>query len=120
MVQGENIPILDQKLTIKESILRISQFGLGVGIVVDSRMMPVGVFTDGDIRRVLDNEANLRETLVGEAMTKDFQKINQTKLAVEAVSLMEQNRIDSLPVIDANNSLVGVITLKDLLSSGII
>lgn len=120
MVQGENIPILDQKLTIKEAILKISQFGLGVGVVVDSRMIPVGVFTDGDIRRVLDNETNLRETVVSDAMTKNFQKINQTKLAVEAVSLMEQNRIDSLPVIGSDYSLVGVITLKDLLSYGII
>lgn len=120
MVKGENIPILKENETIKESILKISQFGLGVGIVVDSRMMPVGVFTDGDIRRVLDNETNLRETVVGEAMTKDFQNIDQTKLAVEAVSLMEQCRIDSLPVIGGDHSLVGVITLKDLLSSGII
>jgi len=120
MVKGENIPILKENETIKESILKISKYGLGIGVIIDKTFTPVGVFTDGDIRRALENEVDLKNTTINEVMSTQFHKIHNDKLALEVVSLMEHNEINSVPVVNCKGVLLGVVTLKDILKSGII
>ncbi len=120
MAKDENLPILKENETIKESILKISKYGLGIGVIIDENFTPVGVFTDGDIRRTLENEVDLANTIITEVMSTQFHKIFLDKLALEVVSLMEDKEIDSVPVIDGKGYLLGVVTLKDILKSGII
>ncbi|HEX22954.1 MAG TPA: CBS domain-containing protein, partial [Chromatiales bacterium] len=88
---------------------------------VDSEDHVAGIFTDGDLRRVLDHgEVNVREMSVAEAMTRDCQTVTSGRLAVEVLHLMEQHKINALLVVDGNGKLVGALNMHDLLRAGVV
>ena len=78
----------------------------------------LGVFTDGDLRRVLDRESNVHKTTMREVMTSPGKRVTATELAAEAAHLMEKHRITALPVVDAQGALVGALNVHDLLRAG--
>jgi arabinose-5-phosphate isomerase len=87
-------------------------------VVDDGRMQ--GVFTDGDLRRVLDREASVHKTSMREVMTSPGKSVKATELAAEAAHLMEKHRITALPVIDDQGVLVGALNVHDLLRAGVL
>jgi len=120
MVTGEAIPVTDERTSIREALVCMSRAGLGFVNVVDSSGALVGVFTDGDLRRAIDRDVDIRTHCVGTAIGSKFVTVNATQLAVEAVALMDSHKISALPVVDAECALVGAVNMRLLLHAGVV
>jgi arabinose-5-phosphate isomerase len=119
MRTGDELPVVSPAVSLAEGLVVMSKKGLGMCVVVeDGRML--GVFTDGDLRRVLDREANVHKTTMREIMTSPGKRVTATELAAEAAHLMEKYRITALPVVDAQGVLVGALNVHDLLRAGVL
>jgi arabinose-5-phosphate isomerase len=105
---------------IRSTIGEMSRGSLGFVIVVDDQKRIVGIFTDGDLRRTLDLDTDIKNTPIDEVMGRKFVVVHPDQLAVEAVELMDKNKISSLPVVDKNSQLVGAINMRILLQSGVV
>jgi arabinose-5-phosphate isomerase len=79
-----------------------------------------GIFTDGDLRRSLDKSLDIHNTLIRDVMTRNGKTIKANHLAAEALNIMEETKINALPVTDEQNRLVGAINMHDLLRAGVI
>lgn len=120
MTPFDSAPVISKDLSIKEALLIISSAGLGFVNIIDAENKPIGVFTDGDLRRCLDRNLDIKTVSIYEVMSKVFTIINDNQLAVEAVELMEQHEISTLPVIDGEGILVGAINMRQLLQAGVV
>jgi arabinose-5-phosphate isomerase len=120
MVTGTNIPICKDNVTIREALVDMSRAGLGFINVVDVSRTLVGVFTDGDLRRALDRDIDIRRATLSSVMPNKFVSVMASQLAVEAVDLMEQRKISALPVVDERQALVGAINMRLLLQAGVV
>ncbi len=119
MRTGEAIPRVHEAASISESLLEISSKGMGMTTVLNDAGVLVGVFTDGDLRRTLDERIDINDTLIGQLMTRDPKRAQTEMLAAEALRIMEEKEISSLVVFDENEQLAGIIHLVDLLHAGI-
>jgi arabinose-5-phosphate isomerase len=119
MRSGEDLPVIGPSASLAEGLLVMSKKGLGMCVVVDGGLM-LGVFTDGDLRRVLDREINVHKSTMREVMTSPGKSVKPTELAAEAAHLMEKHSITALPVIDAKGALVGALNVHDLLRAGVL
>jgi arabinose-5-phosphate isomerase len=119
MRKGEELPAVGPDTPLSAGLLEMSRKGLGMTAVVDERRRVLGVFTDGDLRRALDGQIDLRATRMGEVMTANCKAARPRMLAAEAVHLMETHRITALPVIDDDGVLVGALNVHDLLRAGV-
>jgi arabinose-5-phosphate isomerase len=116
---GEDLPMVSPDATLAEGLLVMSRKGLGMCVVVaDGRMQ--GVFTDGDLRRVLDRTSDVHGSLMREVMTSPGKRVKPSELAAEAAHLMEKHRITALPVVDDTGVLVGALNVHDLLRAGVL
>ncbi|HDP89402.1 MAG TPA: KpsF/GutQ family sugar-phosphate isomerase [Thioalkalivibrio sp.] len=120
MHKGGEIPTTRESVPLAEALLEITRKGLGMTTVIDDTSQLLGVFTDGDLRRVLDQGIDVHKTTVGELMTRDCQTARESMLAVEALHLMEETRINALPVVDDGGRLVGALNMHDLLRAGVV
>jgi arabinose-5-phosphate isomerase len=120
MRQGDELPRVAPSAILAEGLLEMSRKGMGFTAVVDAQQRAVGVFTDGDLRRVLDRELDLRTATIAEVMTRGPRSIAPTALAAEAALLMETHRITGLLVVDAEGKLVGALNIHDLLRAGVV
>ncbi len=111
-------PIVSLKTPIKKVIFEISEKRLGVTAVVENNKV-IGIITDGDIRRMLNENEIIQNIIAEDIMSKMPKTIEANKLAVEALNTMENNKITQLIVVD-NNVYVGVIHLHDILKEGIV
>ena len=98
----------------------MSRKGLGMTAVTDARNQILGIFTDGDLRRTLDKDADLRATRMADVMTPNPKSIKADLLAAEAVHLMETSRITQLLVVNDNNELIGALNVHDLFRAGVV
>ncbi|OWS71988.1 hypothetical protein CBI30_03910 [Polynucleobacter aenigmaticus] len=105
---------------IKAALIKMSRGEMGFIIVVDSDHRPIGVFTDGDLRRCLDRDIDIKTTQISDVMSCTFVSINHNQLAVAAVSLMELSKVSALPVLDQQGQLMGVISMRQLLQAGVV
>ena len=120
MHAGESIPIVSQSESLGDALVEMSQKGLGMTCVMDDKNNLVGVFTDGDLRRVLDHgEINVHKVAVMDVMTTKFKTTLDSSLAVESLHMMQQYKINALPVVDSQNKLVGAMNMHDLLRAGV-
>ncbi len=120
MHTGERIPQVGTDVTISAALLEMSRKGLGMTAVVDQAGRALGIFTDGDLRRVLDANFDVRSAKITEVMTKGGKNIAAEQLAAEAVHLMEKHRITALMVLDGERRLAGVLHMHDLLRAGVV
>lgn len=120
MTSLDDAPVISEELSIKDTLLIISSVGLGFVVIVDAENKPIGVFTDGDLRRCLDRDLDIKVVSIYEVMSKTFTMIKKSQLAVEAVELMEQHEISTLPVIGSEGELVGAINMRQLLQAGVV
>ena len=120
MHSGNSIPRVPQNANLNDALIEMSNKSLGMTAVVDGNNKLLGVFTDGDLRRVLDHgEVNIRETLIVDVMTKNCKTTRADALAAETLAMMQQYKISALPVVDDDNILVGAMNMHDLLRAGV-
>jgi arabinose-5-phosphate isomerase len=123
MHTGEQIPQVTSSAKMSEALVAMTEKALGMVVVVsdDNPQQMVGVFTDGDLRRMLDHgEVNVHRMCVADHMTSPCKSARPTMLAAEAVKMMEQYKISALPVVDEQHLLVGAFNMHDLLRAGVV
>ena len=120
MRQGEALPQIAESALVREAILEISRKGMGMTAVLNAQGQVTGVYTDGDLRRGLDQGLDIRATPVQQVMTHQPRHITANKLAVEAVKLMQDAKVYALLVLDDQQRLVGAISMHDLMRAGIV
>jgi arabinose-5-phosphate isomerase len=121
MRKGDDLPMVGPDTPLGAGLLEMSRKGLGMTTVVDAQQRVLGIFTDGDLRRTLDGDVNVRSTLMRDVMTTTCKVAEPRMLAAEAVHIMETFRITALPVIAAadDRRLVGALNVHDLLRAGV-
>ena len=120
---GEENPLVHGATSVQEALFIITDKGLGAVSVVDDAGRMQGILTDGDIRRGLSKGVDFLQRPVTELMTKNPKTITQDKLAAQALHLMESNLpkpITVLPVIDAENKVIGLLHMTDLVRQGVV
>ncbi|TAJ54931.1 MAG: KpsF/GutQ family sugar-phosphate isomerase [Nevskiaceae bacterium] len=120
MQKGERLPQVSRDVPLTAALLEMTRKGLGMTAVIDADGVVQGVFTDGDLRRVLDSGVDVRTVPIARVMTPGGKRIAAEALAAEAVQKMEAAKITSLMVTDAAGKLIGVIHLQDLLRAGVV
>jgi arabinose-5-phosphate isomerase len=121
MHTGEQIPSVGADASLSATLMEMTRKGLGMTAIVDADERLLGVFTDGDLRRALDNtKVDLRVTPVTMLMTAKPKTISQDKLAIEAARLMEAHKIHALLVVDGDNRVVGALNIHDLLRARVV
>jgi arabinose-5-phosphate isomerase len=120
MHSEERIPAVQADASLREALLEMTAKGLGMTAVLDARGDLLGVFTDGDLRRCFDREADLRGALVKDLMTSGGVRIHADKLAAEALAIMEERKISALLVTGDDGRLIGALNMHDLLRAGVV
>jgi len=122
MHRDGQIPSVGPDVTLTEALVEMTRKGLGMTAIVDpADQRLLGVFTDGDLRRAVDDDdIDLRTTPVMRLMTPQPKTITADKLAVEAAQLMEAHKIHALLVVDADNRVVGALNIHDLLRARVV
>ncbi len=121
MHTGAQIPCIGADTNLSEALMEMTRKGLGMTAIVDSAQRLLGVFTDGDLRRAVDNKnVDLRTTPVTALMTVQPKTITGDKLAIEAARLMEAHKIHALLVVDADQRVVGALNIHDLLRARVV
>ena len=119
MRKGKEIPIISTSQSIGDAIKEISNKLLGFTAVVNKNSQPIGIFTDGDLRRALLKNYSLTDC-IEDVMTKKPITLIDNQLAIDAINKMEDSKINSFLVLNIKGDLVGVINLQDLLKSKVI
>lgn len=120
MRAGDEVPRVSPQTGFTALMQEMSRKGLGASAVVDEAGRPVGIFTDGDLRRLIEQGLDLRALHAGQVMRAGPRTIAQDALAVEAAEMMEQHRITSILVVDAQGVLCGAINSNDLMRAKVI
>ena len=120
---GSENPVVRGTATVTEALFIITDKGLGAVSVVDDNNIMIGLLTDGDIRRGLSKGVDFLKRPVTELMTASPKTITKEKLAAQALHIMESNRpkpITVLPVVDAENHVIGLLHMTDLVRQGVV
>ena len=120
MRSGDAIPTTKADASFHDALLEMTKKGLGMTIIVDDSNKVVGLITDGDLRRLLDGEFDIRNTSVYEVMTPNCKTVGASILAAEALQIMEEYKVNSFPVVDDNNIVIGAFNMHDLLKAGVV
>ena len=119
MVSGTDIPSVIPETTLPDALMEISAKGLGMTTVIDNTGQLLGIFTDGDLRRALEEHGDISAVQVKDVMSQSAKTIDANALAVEAVTIMEREGISALVISGNDNQVDGVIQLLALLRAGV-
>lgn len=117
---GDEVPFVVDAATVSEALVQMTQKKLGMTAVVDERHQVVGIFTDGDLRRMLEKNLDVHKTKIAAVMTHPCSMIAAHILAAEAMQIMESKKINALLIVDNDNVLQGALNMHDLLRAGIV
>jgi arabinose-5-phosphate isomerase len=120
MHTGEDIPAVLSGSSLREALLEVTQKRLGMTAVTNNENQLLGIFTDGDLRRALDQDASPNEIKIDQVMTPDCTTVSREILAAECLQIMEDKKINALIVTDEKNQPVGALNMHDLLKAGVI
>ena len=121
MHAGEDVPHVRDDASLSEALVEMSRKRLGMTAVVDGEDRLLGLFTDGDLRRTLDNPAlDVRTAMIADLMTRNPRTIGADQLAAEAARLMETHKISGLIVVDREGRAVGALNIHDLLRARVV
>jgi arabinose-5-phosphate isomerase len=120
MRTGDAVPAVKRDTRLPDALLEITQKGMGMTAIVDDGGKPLGVFTDGDLRRMIDKVQDFSKVVIGDVMHANPRSISPDKLAVDAVAIMEQFRINQMLVTDDEGKLVGALHIHDLTRAKVI
>lgn len=119
MITGDRLPIAKENEKFTDVIEKITEYKLGMAMIVDDNGILTGVMTDGDIRRTLLKYTNTSSILIKDVMTKEPKRISAKDYGASALNLMEKYSITALAVVDETNKPIGVIHIHDLLKAGV-
>ena len=120
MRPAPDVPMVNEATPVLDAILAVSRGGMGMAAVMSSGQDLCGIFTDGDLRRAMENLGDLRSISVGAVMTRNPRTILPGRLAVEAVQLMEEHKINQLLVVDGAGKLSGALNMHDLFRAKVV
>ncbi len=120
MHSGVNTPIITTSQTIKDALIEMTAKGLGMTAIVDDNLQLAGLFTDGDLRRILEQRVDIHTTSIDAVMTKSCTTATQDMLAAQALNIMEHKRINGLIIINEHNQPIGALNMQDLLKAGVL
>jgi arabinose-5-phosphate isomerase len=116
----EQIPAVLESAFISQALLEMTEKKLGMTAIVNSQNQVRGIFTDGDLRRMLAKNLDIHSTLISEVMTPHCTVIKKNILAAEAMQIMEQKKINALIVVNEQQQAIGALNMHDLIRAGIV
>ena len=120
MRAGARVPMVAPVATLSEALLEITRKGMGMTAIVDADGCPTGVFTDGDLRRLIERVQDFSRIVMCDVMQTNPRSIGPDRLAVDAVAIMEEFRINQMLVVDEHGKLVGALHIHDLTRAKVI
>ncbi len=120
MRRGEAVPCVDAQASLQQAIREISAKGMGFTAVINAQQQPIGIFTDGDLRRLFLQGHSDLQVPVSNVMNRQPRLIGVTQMAMDAVMLMEQHKINGFMAIDSEQRLVGAFNMHDLLKAKVV
>ena len=120
MHTGKEMPVVHENDTLREALLIMTEKGLGMTGIVDDEKTVLGIYTDGDLRRTLDKNIDVHTALIKDVMTKNCKTTQAHLLAAEALTEMQQHKINAMLVVDEKNKLLGALNMHDLLRAGVV
>ena len=120
MISGNSLPLISDSAPMKDVIYEISNKGLGLTLVKDSKRKIIGLFTDGDLRRLLNKNSNIEDLKINALMTRKFQAINKNMQIKNAIDQMNKYKIYSLVVKGEKGRVEGIIRMHDIIEAKII
>ncbi|MCB1857728.1 MAG: KpsF/GutQ family sugar-phosphate isomerase [Gammaproteobacteria bacterium] len=120
MHTGDEIPAVPRDAYLRDALVEMTNKGLGMTAIVGTDGRLEGVYTDGDLRRTLDREIDIRRSLVSEFMTRRCKTASGEMLAVEALKIMQDNKINALLIVAEDGRLTGALNMHDLLRAGVV
>ncbi|MGB3724145.1 MAG: KpsF/GutQ family sugar-phosphate isomerase [Glaciecola sp.] len=120
MATANDIPLVSNTDTLKQALFEISSKGLGITGIVDAQNTLVGIFSDGDLRRTLNEPIDIQHTLITQVMTPKGITIAADALAIDAINMMQNKRINALFVVNEHNQPVGALNMYMLLKAGVV
>ncbi len=120
MRTGDNIPQVPANASLSQGLLEMTRKGLGLTAIVDAHNAPIGIFTDGDLRRAFEQNINVATASIADVMHQNPFTIHQDQLAIKAVEIMEQRKINALLVTNDAGILVGALNMHDLLLAKVV
>ena len=117
MKSADDIPIVSKETSIIDSLLVMSQKSLGMVLITDKNNTLLGIFTDGDLRRAIEKNINFQDLSIKDVMTQNCKSIQPNKPALVALQMMEEYSLNSLPVVDGNNQVIGAINMHTLMQA---
>ena len=119
MKSGDEIPMVSKDTLLLDSLLVMSEKALGMVLIAENGRL-AGIFTDGDLRRALESNIDFQKLAIEDVMTKDCKSIEPQEPALKAIQLMKEHSINSFPVVDSNNKIVGAINMNTLIQAKLI
>ena len=120
MHQGDTIPLVGETDLLRDALIEMSSKGLGMTGVVDGERKLIGVYTDGDLRRTLNQDVDIQTCPINTVMTTNPITVPTETLAAEAVQIMQANSINGLFVVDDRGQVHGAFNMLDLLRAGVV
>jgi arabinose-5-phosphate isomerase len=120
MRAGADVPMVTADVSLATALLEITQKGMGMTAIVDEQQRPIGVFTDGDLRRLIEKVQDFTKIVIRDVMHANPRRVRPEQLAVDAVAVMEQFRINQMLVVDQDERLVGALHIHDLTRAKVI
>ena len=120
MHSGDDMPSALPEETLEKAILIMTGKQLGATLVIDAQKKLLSVFTDGDLRRAFESGTDLKRSSLADVIQIGCFRIQESSLAIDALTQMQNQKITVLPVVDSNDSPVGIIHMHDLLKAGIV
>lgn len=120
MHAGNDVPAVNSSALVSGALLEMTNKKLGMTAVINDEQQVLGIFTDGDLRRMLEKGLDVRSTPIHQVMTVSCATITADLLAVEAMQIMEAKKINALLVVDQQGKLLGALNMHDLLRAGIV
>lgn len=120
MLKGNEVPAVGRETSIRAALVEMSRGGIGITAVTDARGSVLGVYTDGDLRRTLDNNIDIHTTPIGVVMTERPTVISASQLAAEAAEFMDRSKVNALLVVEDEMRLVGALNMRILLRAGVV
>lgn len=120
MHAGQQVPAVSESALISHALLEMTEKKLGMTAIIDTNQRVIGIFTDGDLRRMLSRNLEIHKTPVTEVMTPNCAVISANILAAEAMQIMERKKINALIVVDEQHRAIGALNMHDLIQAGIV
>ena len=120
MHTGAAIPKVAADASLRDALVEMTKKNLGMTAIVDDQDQILGIYTDGDLRRTLDKNIDIKTAKITDVMTHNCKTARASLLAAEVVKIMQDHKITAMLAVDDNNKLVGALNMQDLLMAGVV